>query len=136
MGKNKLKLVKFLLCISVFATTVSCTLEEKDVFSVVGKTYAATRYQGSYGTVFDAYTEYYVIRFTSNTTIECSNRKNGIHGELLGGGKIVNGTYSLNYPNIHLEYNDPVVSDRHHSEDGIFLDESCFRIGDKDYALY
>ena len=131
------KTTKVLLCLIATLGMVSCTPEEKDEFSLVGKTYAATKYYGSYGTVFDSYTAYYVIRFTSSSTIECSDRKNGIHGELLGSrGKIVNGTYTLNYPNIHLEYDDPMFSSNHHSKDGVFVDESCFRIGDKDYVLY
>ena len=97
------------------------------------------KYFGSYGTVVDPYTAYYVIRFTSSSTIECSDRENGIHGALLGGGRIVNGTYTLNYPNIHLEYDDPIfynVPSSHHSEDGVFVDEKCFRIGNKEYVQF
>lgn len=117
---------------------ISCT-KEKGKISLVGKTFAATEYYGSYGTIFDSYTAYYVIRFTSETTIECADRKNSIHGPILGFGKIVNGTYILNYPKIHLEYDDPTFYDvpsSHHSEDGIFVDETCFRIGNKDYSLH
>lgn len=139
MRKIMTKMIGMVLCLTATLGMVSCTPEEKEEFSLVGKTYAATKYYGSYGTVFDAYTAYYVIRFTSSNTIECSDRENGIHGELLGSGKIVNGTYTLNYPNIHLEYDDPMfynVASSHHSEDGVFVDESCFRIGDKDYVLY
>ncbi|MBP5677853.1 MAG: hypothetical protein J6W88_05090 [Bacteroidales bacterium] len=136
MKKTTIKMIGVVLYLIATLGMVSCTPEEKEEFSLVGKTYAATKYYGSYGTVFDAYTAYYVIRFTSSNTIECSDRKNGIHGELLGSGKIVNGTYTLNYPNIHLEYDDPMLSSNHHSEDGVFVDESCFRIGNKDYVLY
>lgn len=139
MKKNGIKMFGIVFCVMATLGMVSCTPEEKEEISLVGKTYAATKYFGSGGTVFDGYTAYYVIRFTSSNTIECSDRENGIHGELLGYGKIVNGTYTLNYPNIHLEYDDPMfynVASSHHSEDGVFVDESCFRIGDKDYVLY
>ncbi|MCR5037180.1 MAG: hypothetical protein K6A73_07660 [Bacteroidales bacterium] len=101
--------------------------EDKQNFSLVGKTYAATQYFGSYGSIVDPYTAYYVIRFTSNSTIECSDRENGIHGPLLGTGRIVTGSYSLSYPNIHLEYDDPTLSTVHHSINAVFIDESCFR---------
>ena len=134
---NNYKFVGLLIAISAFS--MSCTREEKDVFSLNGKTYAATVYHDSYGTVVDGYTAYYVFRFTSSNTMECSDRRNGIHGELLGNSKIVNGTYTLNYPNIHLEYDDPMfptISSSHHSEDGVFIDESCFRIGNKEYSLF
>ena len=101
--------------------------DEVETFSLVGKTYAATKYFGSYGTIIDPYTAYYVIRITSENTIECSDRENSVHGPLLGYSEIITGTYTLNYPNIHLEYNDPMFPSTHLSIDAVFIDETCFR---------
>ena len=91
-------------CVMATLGMVSCTPEEKEEFSLVGKTYAATKYFGSGGTVYDGYTAYYVIRFTSSNTIECSDRKNGIHGELLGYGKIGNGAVHHLHAHLHRQF--------------------------------
>ena len=129
--KNVLKVMGLLLCFAASAILVSCTKEGKEDFTLVGKTYAATSYVDHPTGGGQPYTIYYVIRFTSESTTEHASRKNGVHGSLIG--YIVNGTYTLNYPNIHIEYEDA----GHRVIDGVFIDETCFRRTDtgSEYVL-
>lgn len=129
--KNKLKAMGLLLCFATSAMMASCTKDNDENFSLVGKTYAATSYVDHPTGGGQPYTIYFVIRFTSERTTEHAARKNGVHGSLIG--DINNGTYTLNYPNIHIEYEDA----GHRVIDGVFIDETCFRRNDtgSEYVL-
>jgi len=129
--KNKLKIMGLLLCFAASALMVSCSKDNEENFSLVGKTYAATYYVTNPTGGGAPYTIYYVLRFTSDKTVEACSRKNSVHGSLIG--DISNGTYTLNYPNIHIEYDDA----GHRVIDGVFIDETCFRRTDtgSEYVL-
>lgn len=136
MKTKRIKLLGLLFCFTAMVTMMSCSDKQKEEFSLVGKTFASVHYFDAWGP-YDSYAGYDVIRFVSSSTIECSYRENGIHGPLLAESQIVNGTYTLAYPNMHLEYDDPVFPSIHNSIDVVFIGEDCFRISStgEEYVL-
>lgn len=120
--KNIIKLGVIAIVFAVFSFT-SCSKDEKDEFSLVGKTYAAfsyhsNAYKGTY-LQSDGYDVYKVYRFISDKEVESSSRKNSPTGGIIG--DIDKYPYTLNYPTIKIELGT-------FTAEGTFLDENTFRV--------
>ena len=104
----------------------SCSKDEdneKEVFSLVGKTYAAVAYHINESNIggfhMDGYDAYWVYRFTSDSECERMCRQNSPTGKIIG--DIEKCTYTLDYPTIKLK-------DDESTDTGTFIDENTFRI--------
>jgi hypothetical protein len=111
------KTILFFAIISFLFT--GCSKDEDDeVFSVVGKTYAAYAYLGGGGSAGAFYDVYWVYKFISDNEVERTERKVSPTGEIR---TIENCTYVLNYPDLTITRGSSINT-------ATFVDQNTFRI--------
>ncbi|MBR4326192.1 MAG: hypothetical protein IKP73_11770 [Bacteroidales bacterium] len=126
--KRKIYLtLSFLMIFSLLLSSCKKDDENEEKFSVNGKVYAAYGYQGggvsSGGYSLPSYDAYWVIRFTSETKFERTARKSSPTGGIIG--DIETGTYTLDYPNLKLTFDEATYGDK--VIEATFVSESSFR---------